>query len=153
MTRGPSTTSGRFDAAALADLDEPVRRYFTHALADGTPLSRGARLRLRGHIKVGPWLRFDSMWEGDARSFSWRATAGPGPLALLCVHDQLIDGVGLMDIRLRPPLRRLPALKLLHAENDDPPAQAPGVRRWKRCGCRERCCPSAASAGARSPTS
>ena len=119
MTTGPSTTSGCFDAAALRDLDEPVRRYFTHALADGAPLSRGARLRLGGHIKVGAWLRFDSMWEGDARSFSWRATAGPGPLALLRVHDQLIDGVGFMDIRLRPPSRRLPALKLLHAENDD----------------------------------
>jgi hypothetical protein len=35
------------------------------------------------------------------------------------VHDQFLDGVGFMDIRLRPPLRRLPALKLLHAENDD----------------------------------
>jgi len=35
------------------------------------------------------------------------------------VHDQFIDGVGFMDIRLRPPSRRLPAMKLLHAENDD----------------------------------
>ena len=119
MTTGPSTTSGRFDAAAHVDLDEPVRRYFTHALGDGVPLSRGVRLRLRGHIKVGAWLRFDSIWEGDARSFSWRATCGPGPLRPLRVHDLFADRIGFMDIRLRPPLRRLPALKLLHVENGD----------------------------------
>jgi hypothetical protein len=114
-----STTPRRFDAVALAGLDEPVRRYFTHALADGVPLSRGARLQQRGHIKVGASLRFEAVWEGDGRSFSWRASCGPGRLELLRVHDQFGAGVGFMDIRLRPPLRRLPALKLLHAENDD----------------------------------
>jgi hypothetical protein len=59
------------------------------------------------------------VWEGDGRSFSWQATCGPRRLPLLRVHDQFADGVGFMDIRLRMPLRRLPALKLLHAENDD----------------------------------
>ena len=119
MTVTGRDASGRFDAAVLAGLDEPVRRYFTHALTDGAPLARGARLRLGGTIKVGVWLRFDSVWEGDARCFSWRATCGPGPLRPLRVHDQFADGVGFMDIRLRAPLRRLPALKLLHVENDD----------------------------------
>jgi hypothetical protein len=119
MTASPRDASGRFDAAVLAGLDEPVRRYFTHALSDGAPLARGARLRLRGDIKVGVWLRFDSVWEGDARCFCWRASCGPGPLRALRVHDQFADGVGFMDIRLRAPLRRLPALKLLHVENAD----------------------------------
>ena len=62
----------------LAGLDEPVRRYFMHALTDGAPLSRGARLRLGGTIKVGVWLRFDSVWEGNGRGFSWRAICGRG---------------------------------------------------------------------------
>ena len=119
MTVTPRDASGRFDAALLAGLDEPVRRYFTHALTVGAPLARGARLRLGGAIKVGVWLRFDSVWEGDARCFSWRATCGPGPLRPLRVHDRFADGVGFMDIRLRPPLQRLPALKLLHVENQD----------------------------------
>ena len=74
MTVTGRDASGRFDAAVLAGLDEPVRRYFTHALTDGAPLARGARLRLGGTIKVGVWLRFDSVWEGDGRSFTWRAT-------------------------------------------------------------------------------
>jgi hypothetical protein len=101
-------------SALVAGLDEPVRRYFTHALAADAPLARGARLQLTGRIRVGVWLRFTSVWEGDGRSFSWQATAG-----LLRVHDRFTDGAGSMDIRLRPPHRSLPALKLLHAENDD----------------------------------
>jgi hypothetical protein len=109
----------RFDPASLDELAEPVRRYLQHALAPDTALSRGVRLELGGRIKVGAWLRFRSVWEGDGRSFSWRADAGPGPLALLSVHDQFAAGTGFMDIRLRAPLSRIPALKLLHAENDD----------------------------------
>jgi hypothetical protein len=119
MTATPRDASAASTPRWLAGLEEPVRRYFTHALTDGAPLARRARLRLGGSIKVGLWLRFDSVWEGDTRCFSWRATCGPGPLRPLRVHDQFADGVGFMDIRLRPPLRRLPGLKLLHVENDD----------------------------------
>jgi len=119
MTPSVTAPGERFRPALLDGLDEPVRRYFVHALADGAPLSRGVRLQLSGRIKVGAWLRFMSVWEGDGRSFSWRATAGPGAVPLLRVHDQFRDGVGVMDIRLRPPHARLPEVKLLHAENDD----------------------------------
>jgi hypothetical protein len=109
----------RFHEALLAGLDEPVRRYFMHALAEGAPLSPAARLELSGRIKVGAWLRFSSVWEGDGRSFSWRASAGPGALQLLHVHDQFRDDVGLMDIRVRAPLPRRPDVRLLHAESKD----------------------------------
>jgi hypothetical protein len=109
----------RFSAALTAGLEEPVRRYFAHALADGAQLSRGVRLEASGRIRVGAWLRFESVWEGDGRSFSWSATSGPGPLPFLKVHDRFANGVGSMDIRLRPPLKRLPALRLLHADSED----------------------------------
>lgn len=109
----------RFRPERLDGVDEPVRRYFLHALADGAPLAPAVRLELLGRIKVGAWLRFASIWEGDGRSFSWRATAGPGPLPVLGVHDQFRDGVGFMDIRLRAPHPRLPDARLLHAESDD----------------------------------
>ena len=82
-------------------------------------MSPGVRLQLAGRIKVAGWLSFGSVWDGDGRSFSWRATAGPAPLHLLRVHDQFRDGVGLMDIRLRAPHPRLPDIKLVHAENED----------------------------------
>ena len=45
MTVTPRNAGGRFDVAMLAGVDEPVRRYFTHALSDGAPLARAARLR------------------------------------------------------------------------------------------------------------
>ena len=87
-------------------------------MAAGSHLGRAVRLEMRGRIRVGAWLRFRAVWEGDGRSFSWRATAGPGRLSLLRVHDRFAAGAGFMDVRLRAPMR-LPALKLLHAENDD----------------------------------
>jgi hypothetical protein len=111
--------AARFEPRLIAGLDEPVRRYFAHAIADGASLAPWARLALSGHVRVGMWLRFRSVWEGDGSSFSWDATAGPGPLPLLHVHDRFADGVGSMAIRLRPPLRRLSELELLHAENAD----------------------------------
>jgi hypothetical protein len=119
MTGWDSLAAERFDRARVAGLDEPVRHYLGHALAEGAQLSRGVRLQISGHIRVGVWLRFASDWEGDGRSFSWEAMCGPGPFPFLQVHDQFVDGVGFMDIRVRAPLKLLPALKLLHAEDDD----------------------------------
>ncbi len=45
---------GTFDPAALAGLPEPVRRYFTHAIAEGTPLAASADLRLGGTLRTAP---------------------------------------------------------------------------------------------------
>lgn len=56
--KGRNSGEWRFDPALLDDLDEPVRRYLQHALTPGTRLSRGVRLEMCGHIKVGAWLRF-----------------------------------------------------------------------------------------------
>jgi hypothetical protein len=44
----------RFTASLLAGLDDPVRRYLGHAIADGAELSAGVRLTMTGRIKVGP---------------------------------------------------------------------------------------------------
>jgi hypothetical protein len=100
-----------------AAIPEPVRRYLDHALGEGAERARGVRLRIVGRIRVGVWLRFDSVWEGDGRSLSWRAKAGPA--ALLHVHDQFRDGAGSMDIRLR---RR----GVMHAQNEDVARSAAG---------------------------
>ena len=111
------------DAATLTEsvdsarLDEPVRRYLGHALGEGAERARGARLRMSGRIHVGVWLPFDSVWEGDGRSLSWTAKAGPA--ALLRVRDQFRHGVGFMDIRVR---RR----KLMHVENEGAARSAAG---------------------------
>jgi len=49
---------GTFGGAELDGLPAPVRRHLTAAIAPGTPLAVGARLRMRGRIKVGRWLPF-----------------------------------------------------------------------------------------------
>lgn len=42
-----------FSPAEVSRLPEPVRRYLTAAIAEGTPLTTGVRLKMRGHIKLG----------------------------------------------------------------------------------------------------
>ena len=64
----------------LEGLDEPVRRYFSHAISDGAALPHGVRMAMSGHIKVGLWLPFTAEQTVDGRSFVWRARVGWGPL-------------------------------------------------------------------------
>jgi hypothetical protein len=108
----PSNLTGVRADTGYSLLDEPIRRYFEHAIGHEAQPGRSVGLRLRGRIKVGMWLRFDSMWEGDARSFSWRARAGPGPIRVLDVHDQFADGRGSMRVALR-------RLNLVDAHDED----------------------------------
>ena len=78
----------------LAGVDEPVRRYFSHAISDGAPLPNGVRMAMSGRIKVGLWLPFTAEQTVDGRSFTWRARVGPGPLTPLRVVDRYADAAG-----------------------------------------------------------
>ena len=79
-------------------MSDPVQRYFEHAGA----LAPRVRLRMVGRIRLGVWLPYRGTWEGDGRSFAWRATTGP-----LRVVDRFADGRGRMEVRLgRVPLVR-----------------------------------------------
>jgi len=84
----------RFTADRLADLDEPVRRYFSHAISEGAPLEPGVHMTMSGRIKVGVWLPFTAEQTVDGRSFTWRARVGPGRLTPLRVTDRYADGAG-----------------------------------------------------------
>lgn len=108
-----------FDPESVVSLDEPVRRYLTHALLPGASLEPGVRLRMSGRIKVRAWLAFRAVWEGDGRSFSWKAAAGPAgrPLRVL---DQFADGAGSMDVRL------FGRITLVHAAGEDTTRSAAG---------------------------
>ena len=117
MSAGART---RFDPAMVEGLDEPVRRYFTHALRPGAPLGAGVRLRMRGRIKVGAWLPFRATWLGDGRSFLWSARVGWGPLSVLRAVDRFADGAGSMDVLL---FGRVP---VIHADDVDTARSAAG---------------------------
>ena len=100
------TTTGRDDVARhftpdlIAGLDEPVRRYFTHAIRDGAPLPSGVRMTMRGRIKVGVWLPFTAVQTVDGRSFAWQARVGRWPLQPLSVTDCYADSIGRTEGRL-----------------------------------------------------
>jgi hypothetical protein len=112
--------AARFEAALLDGLDEPVRRYFAHAIRDGAALAAGARIAMSGHIKVGVWLPFTARQECDGRSFAWHARVGLGRVTVLTVLDRFVDGVGSTEGRLFG--RR----RVFHAADEDTSRSAAG---------------------------
>jgi hypothetical protein len=102
-----------FTSDMLAGLDEPVRRYFSHAISDGAALMNGVRITMSGSIKVGLWLPFTAEQTVDGRSFEWRARVGRGPLTPLHVTDRYADAAGRTEGRL------LGRFTLFHAEDVD----------------------------------
>jgi hypothetical protein len=84
----------RFRRELVSRLDEPVRRYLTHAIAEGASLGRGAELTMTGRIKVGAWLPFAATERCSARSFEWRAGVGWGSVRPLRVFDSYRAGRG-----------------------------------------------------------
>jgi hypothetical protein len=91
---------GVFSPAVVDGLPEPVRRWLTHAVADGTPLARTVRLRTHGEIFLGRWAGF----EADQRlsvggGLVWAATARPFGLPIRG-FDRWTHGTGEMRWRL-----------------------------------------------------
>jgi hypothetical protein len=91
---------GSFTRAAVADLPEPVRRWLTHAVDEGTPLARSVRLRMHGEIFLGRWAGFsaDQRLSIDG-GFVWAATARPFGLPVRG-FDRWTRGTGEMRWRL-----------------------------------------------------
>ena len=58
----------RFTPDRIAGLDEPVRRYFKHAISAGAALPDGVRMTMRGRIKVGVWLPLTAVQTVDGHS-------------------------------------------------------------------------------------
>jgi uncharacterized protein DUF6920 len=101
----------RFTSDKLTGLDEPVRRYFSHAISDGAALPNGVRMTMSGRIKVGLWLPFTAEQAVDGRSFAWRARVGRRPLTPLRVTDRYADAAGSTEGRL------LGLVTLFHTED------------------------------------
>ena len=110
----------RFELGMLAGLDEPVRRYLAHALCEGATIGNGARLTMKGRIKVGLWLPFTASQEGDGRSFAWHARVAAGPLTLLTVVDRFADAAGSTEGRL------MGRARVFHADGPDTARSAAG---------------------------
>lgn len=91
--------AGTFDPAMLADLPEVAQRYFTHAIAPGTPLATTVELTMEGLFLLGDKDKAQQ-FEMRARqilapphSFVWLAEMNSGPLRI-SGSDGLLNGDG-----------------------------------------------------------
>ncbi len=71
-----------FTKEMVADLDEPVQRYFLHAIALGTPLAADVELKMSGSFRLKPdanWIPMQaSQIISTAPGFVWKARVGRG---------------------------------------------------------------------------
>ncbi len=74
------STGTIFTADLVADLAEPVQRYFLHAIKPGTPLASYVELEMSGSFRLKPdadWLRMQaSQIISTASGFIWKANIG-----------------------------------------------------------------------------
>jgi hypothetical protein len=108
---------GSFTSAELDGLPEPARRHLAQAIAEGTPLATSARLRMRGHIKLGRWLPFRARQILDPHNgFIWAArTAG-----VITGSDRYLDGASGQDWKLAG------LITVMHADGPDVSRSAAG---------------------------
>ena len=91
----------RYRQDCVAHLPEPARRYIEHAITPGAPLARSVRLRMRGSIKLGRWVRFEAEQVIHAgRGFMWAARVPLLTISLIRGFDRLLDGAGEMRWKL-----------------------------------------------------
>jgi hypothetical protein len=109
-TLAEPSSAGSFGSDELTGLPEPVRRYFTAAIAPGAPLAVSVRLSMRGRIKLGRWWPFsaDEVLHPH-RGFVWRARIA----GALTGFDRYAAGRGEMDWRLAG------LVKVMHADGPD----------------------------------
>ena len=94
-----------------------VRRYLSAAIAPGTPLAAGARLTMRGSIKLGRWLPFRArQLLVPGLGSVWAARVA----GLVSGSDRYVGGVGAMEWKL------LGAFTVMRASGDDVTRSAAG---------------------------
>jgi hypothetical protein len=97
----------RFSADLVADLPDPARRYFRHAIQPGTPLASQVHLTQTGSIRIGArWAPFTAeqvlvggtVGTGE-HGFAWRVRARLGGLPVVG-SDHYARGQGRMRMLL-----------------------------------------------------
>ena len=93
----------QFEPGMVADLPDPARRYFRHAIRPGTPLAHLVRLTMTGEMRLGPrqpWLRLRARQTfAPPAGFVWEASVGRG-LMRFAGADTYANGEGRVAFRL-----------------------------------------------------
>jgi hypothetical protein len=88
---------GRFDPAAVEDQPEPVRRFFTHAIAPGTELAAAVEIEQRARMRPRPGASHLDLHADEIIApgvgFAWRATTRVGPVPMV-ILDRYLGGRG-----------------------------------------------------------
>ncbi|MGB6059245.1 MAG: DUF6544 family protein [Microthrixaceae bacterium] len=99
-----------FSANTVESLPGPAGRYLRAAIQEGTPLAAGARLSMRGSIKIGRWLPFRARQIlVPSLGTVWEARVA----GVISGSDRYVSGQGGMDWSL------LGLAKLVHEEGAD----------------------------------
>ncbi|POH63711.1 MULTISPECIES: DUF6544 family protein [Cryobacterium] len=89
-----------FAPELVAQLPEPARRWLTHAIPTGTPLSSSVQLTMRGEIRLGVWRRFSARQIlAPGIGYIWAATAWVAGLPVRG-FDRFTTGTGEMRWRM-----------------------------------------------------
>ena len=90
------STTGIFKQEMVANLPEPVQRYFLHAIAPETPLSSSVELELTGSLRLEPdtaWIVMKGKEMLAVPGFVWKATIGRNLIRLIGA-DYYSKGLG-----------------------------------------------------------
>jgi len=92
-----------FDASMLEGLPETARRFFLHAIEEGTPLSSSVFLRQSARMKADPARPHFELSCSErltpGRGFVWRARSGVGPIPI-GIFDHYFEGQGSLTVEL-----------------------------------------------------
>jgi hypothetical protein len=95
-------TQQNFTPDMVAELPEPVQRYFFHAIAPETPLATSVQLTLSGSIRLAPdqdWMPLQAEEMLSTKGFVWKATAGQSMMQMRGA-DYYTTGKGRMRFSL-----------------------------------------------------
>lgn len=95
-----SVSQMTFHHSVLADLPEPVQRYFRHTLKDGQPYINSIRLKHGGQFKMGQdkeWISIkgEQYFTTSKPGFIWKGTT-----TMFTARDMFIEGKGRLVISL-----------------------------------------------------
>lgn len=90
-----TSTTETFTPELVADLPDPARRYFLHAIQVGTPLAAAVQLKMQGTFKLGEnWLPMQAdQILSVPKGLIWRAAIGQR-LGQVRVVDDYVNQMG-----------------------------------------------------------
>jgi uncharacterized protein DUF6544 len=105
LRRARSASAGVIDAAAVARLPSPLRKYLEVTHSIGKPKIRTATLKQTGALRAAagkPWMPFESeqVYSLEPPGFVWLARARAARWVHVMARDRFENGTGNMLIRL-----------------------------------------------------